>query len=241
MSVAKLDKRIIVALDYPDESSALAFADSVNPDLCRLKVGKEVFTHSGPELVRALVGRGFDVFLDLKFHDIPTTVANAVSAALDLGVWMLNVHALGGSRMMQAAREALERQGSDSRLIAVTVLTSMQDSELAELGLNIPAAQLASRLAGLAKQCGLDGVVCSAQEASVIAGLCGESFLRVTPGIRPVIFTGDDDQRRIMSPRQAVDGGSSYLVIGRPITQSVDPMATLLAIKNEIGEDVGEG
>ena len=241
MPAAILDKRIIVALDYPDKSSVLAFADSVNPDLCRLKIGKEVFTHSGPELVQALVERGFDVFLDLKFHDIPTTVAKAVSSALDLGVWMLNVHALGGSRMMEAAREALERQGGDSRLIAVTVLTSMQDSELAELGFNIPAAQLASRLAGLAKQCGLDGVVCSAQEASIIAEQCGESFLRVTPGIRPVNLTGDDDQRRIMSPRQAVDGGSSYLVIGRPITQSVDPMATLLAIKNEIGEDVGEG
>ena len=241
MPVATIDKRIIVALDYPDSSSALAFADSVSPKLCRLKIGKEVFTHSGPELVKALVARGFDVFLDLKFHDIPSTVAKAVSAALDLGVWMLNVHALGGSRMMDAAREALEHQGGDSRLIAVTVLTSMQDSDLAELGLESSAAQQAARLAGLAKQCGLDGVVCSAQEANVIASQYGEDFLRVTPGIRPANLTPNDDQRRTMSPRQAIDGGSSYLVIGRPVTQSKDPLAMLLAIKKEIGEDEGEG
>lgn len=241
MDAEVTEKRIIVALDYPDKSSVLAFADSVSPDLCRLKVGKEVFTHSGPELVRALVDRGFDVFLDLKFHDIPTTVAKAVSAALDLGVWMLNVHALGGSRMMQAAREALEQQGGNSRLIAVTVLTSMQDTDLVELGMNMPVAQLASSLSGLALQCGLDGVVCSAQEARGIAEQCGESFLRVTPGIRAVNLAVDDDQRRIMSPLQAVEGGSSYLVIGRPVTQSVDPMSALLAIKNEIGENVVEG
>jgi len=241
MPVAAIDKRIIIALDYPDESSVLAFADSVSPDLCRLKIGKEVFTHSGPELVRALIERGFDVFLDLKFHDIPSTVAKAVSAALDLGVWMLNVHALGGARMMAAAREALERQGGDSRLIAVTVLTSMQDKDLAELGITMPAAHLAAHLAGLAKQSGLDGVVCSAQEASTIVRQHGDGFLRVTPGIRPAGLPSNDDQRRTMTPRQAVDGGSSYLVIGRPVTQSKDPVATLLAIKMEIGEDVGEG
>ena len=241
MPVAIIDKRIIVALDYPNKSSVLAFADSVSPDLCRLKIGKEVFTHSGPELVRALVERGFDVFLDLKFHDIPSTVAKAVSAALDLGVWMLNVHALGGSRMMEAAREALERQGGDSRLIAVTVLTSMQDRDLAELGITMPAAQFAAQLAGLAKQSGLDGVVCSAQEANTIARQHGDGFLRVTPGIRPAGLSSNDDQRRTMNPRQAVDGGSSYLVIGRPVTQSKDPVATLLAIKKEIGEDGGEG
>jgi orotidine-5'-phosphate decarboxylase len=236
-----VEKRIIVALDYPDQSSVLTFADSVSPDLCRLKVGKEVFTHSGPELVRALVDRGFDVFLDLKFHDIPTTVAKAVSAALDLGVWMLNVHALGGSRMMQAAREALEQQGGGSKLVAVTVLTSMRDNDLAELGLKMPAGELAAKLSGLAMQCGFHGVVCSAQEARGIADQCGESFLRVTPGIRPVSPSLGDDQRRIMTPLQAVDGGSNYLVIGRPVTQSVDPVAALLAIKKEIGEDVGEG
>ncbi len=241
MPIVTIDKRIIVALDYPDKHSALAFADSVSPELCRLKVGKEVFTHSGPELVSALVERGFDVFLDLKFHDIPTTVAKAVSAALDLGVWMLNVHALGGSRMMSAAREALQRQGGDSRLIAVTVLTSMQDSDLAELGITMPAAQLAIHLAGLAKQSGLDGVVCSAQEANTIARQYGDAFLRVTPGIRPAGSTSKDDQRRTMNPREAVEGRSSYLVIGRPVTQSEDPVATLLAIKKEIGEDGGEG
>ncbi|PCJ37994.1 MAG: orotidine-5'-phosphate decarboxylase [Cellvibrionales bacterium] len=241
MPIATIDKRIIVALDYPDKPSVLAFADSVSPDLCRLKIGKEVFTHSGPELVKALVERGFDVFLDLKFHDIPSTVAKAVSAALDLGVWMLNVHALGGTRMMEAARDVLERQGSDTRLIAVTVLTSMQDDDLAELGLNMPTALLASNLASLAWQCGLNGVVCSAQEASLIADQCGESFLRVTPGIRPANLADGDDQRRTMSPRQAISGGSSYLVIGRPVTQSVDPVSTLLAIKKEIGEDVSGG
>ncbi len=241
MPVVTIDKRIIVALDYPDKRSVLAFADSVSPDLCRLKVGKEVFTHSGPELVKALVDRGFDVFLDLKFHDIPSTVAKAVSAALDLGVWMLNVHALGGSRMMAAAREALALQGGDAHLIAVTVLTSMQDADLNELGLKLPAAQLAAHLAGLAQQCGLDGVVCSAQEANAIASQYGEAFLRVTPGIRSANLSSSDDQRRIMTPRQAIDGGSSYLVIGRPVTQSKDPVATLLAIKKEIGEDDGEG
>lgn len=241
MPVATLDKRIIVALDYPDKPSVLAFADSVSPDLCRLKVGKEVFTHSGPELVKALIERGFDVFLDLKFHDIPSTVAKAVSAALDLGVWMLNVHALGGSRMMAAAQQALEHQGGDARLIAVTVLTSMQDADLTELGLNMPATQLATHLAGLARQCGLNGVVCSAQEANAIASQYGEAFLRVTPGIRPVNLSPSDDQRRTMSPRQAVDEGSSYLVIGRPVTQSQDPVATLLAIKREIGENGSGG
>ncbi len=241
MTVARIDKRIIVALDYPNKSSVLAFADSVSPDLCRLKIGKEVFTHSGPEVVKALVERGFDVFLDLKFHDIPTTVAKAVSAALDLGVWMLNVHALGGSRMMAAAREALEQQGGDARLIAVTVLTSMQDNDVNELGMNLSAAQLATHLAGLAQQCGLDGVVCSAQEASTIANQYGEAFLRVTPGIRLASLSLVDDQRRTMTPRQAIDGGSSYLVIGRPVTQSKDPVATLLAIKKEIGEDDGGG
>lgn len=241
MTVARIDKRIIVALDYPDKPSVLAFADSVSPDLCRLKVGKEVFTHSGPELVKALVERGFDVFLDLKFHDIPSTVAKAVSAALDLGVWMLNVHALGGSRMMAAAREALEHQGGDARLIAVTVLTSMQDTDVNELGMNLSAAHLATHLAGLAQKCGLDGVVCSAQEAHGIVNQYGDAFLRVTPGIRPISLLSVDDQRRTMTPRQAIDGDSSYLVIGRPVTQSKDPVATLLAIKKEIGEDEGEG
>lgn len=241
MTVARIDKRIIVALDYPDKPSVLAFADSVSPDLCRLKVGKEVFTHSGPELVKALVERGFDVFLDLKFHDIPSTVAKAVSAALDLGVWMLNVHALGGSRMMVAAREALEHQGGDARLIAVTVLTSMQDTDVNELGMNLSAAHLATHLAGLAQKCGLDGVVCSAQEAHGIVNQYGDAFLRVTPGIRPISLLSVDDQRRTMTPRQAIDGDSSYLVIGRPVTQSKDPVATLLAIKKEIGEDEREG
>ncbi len=238
MTRSSIDQRIIVALDYPDKSSVLAFADSVSPELCRLKVGKEVFTHSGPELVKALVNRGFDIFLDLKFHDIPSTVAKAVSAALDLGVWMLNVHALGGSRMMAAAHEARDHHGRDARLIAVTVLTSMQDTDVNDLGFNMPAAKLAIHLAGLAQQCGMDGVVCSAREAGTIASQYGSSFSRITPGIRPAQALLVDDQRRTMTPRQAIEGGSSYLVIGRPVTQSKDPVATLLAIKKEIGEDV---
>lgn len=235
------DKRIIVALDYPDQASVFAFADKVSPELCRLKIGKEVFTHSGPALVRALVDRGFDVFLDLKFHDIPTTVAKAVSAALDLGVWMVNVHALGGARMMSAARQALDTHGGDSRLIAVTVLTSMEDVDLRELGISMPSAQLVTHLAKLAKGCGLDGVVCSAREAKLITQSCGEHFLKVTPGIRPAVSLPADDQRRTLSPAEAIAQGSSYLVVGRPVTQSPDPVTTLLAMKEEIGEDKGEG
>ena len=241
MSASTTDKRIIVALDYPDKLSVLNFVDRVNPDLCRLKIGKEVFTHSGPALVKELVDHGFDIFLDLKFHDIPSTVSKAVSAALDLGVWMVNVHALGGSRMMVAAREALERHGGGARLIAVTVLTSMQSSDLRELGVTISPEQFVIRLGSLAKQSGLDGVVCSAHEAGTIAGVFGEQFIRVTPGIRLDNGQPGDDQRRTMNPRQAITAKSSYLVIGRPVTQSLDPVETLLAIKKEIGEDRGEG
>ncbi|WP_035054107.1 orotidine-5'-phosphate decarboxylase [Andreprevotia chitinilytica] len=226
------DPRIIVALDYPDATSALAFADRVSPDQCRLKVGKELFTAAGPQLVEALVARGFDVFLDLKFHDIPNTVAQACKMAAGLGVWMVNVHASGGRKMMETTREALEALPQRPLLIAVTVLTSMDAAQLAEIGLPDPVVQV-ERLARLTKDCGLDGVVCSAQEASLLKQACGREFKLITPGIRPA-DAALDDQSRVMTPQAAVAAGSDYLVIGRPITQSADPLATLQTINRTL-------
>jgi len=222
------DPRVIVALDYPEAASALEFANRVTPDLCRLKVGKELFTTAGPALVEQLVTKGFDVFLDLKFHDIPNTVAQAVRAAARLGVWMVNVHASGGRKMMMAAREALTGEGRQPLLIAVTVLTCMDGGDLAEVGLGEPAVQV-PLLAKLALDCDLDGVVCSAQEAVVLKKLCGADFKLVTPGIRPA-GAALGDQSRVMTPEAAVEAGADYLVIGRPITQSADPVATLQSI-----------
>ena len=224
--------RIIVALDFANADAALAFADSVSPSLCRLKVGKELLTSFGPKLIDQLTSRGFDVFLDLKFHDIPNTVAQACKVAADLGVWMVNVHASGGRKMMETTRDALEALPSRPLLIAVTVLTSMGEAELAELGLPAPATQV-ERLATLTKSCGLDGVVCSAQEASTIKRLCGAEFKLITPGIRPA-GSASDDQTRIMTPKAAILAGSDYLVIGRPITQSADPVLTLQQINAEL-------
>ncbi|CFQ32712.1 orotidine-5'-phosphate decarboxylase [Yersinia bercovieri] len=218
---------IVVALDYANKDAALAFADRVNPRDCRLKVGKEMFTLFGPQLIGDLQQRGFDVFLDLKFHDIPNTTAHAVAAAAELGVWMVNVHASGGARMMTAAKEALLPYGSQAPLlIAVTVLTSMDGEDLRDIGINISPAEHAERLAKLTWDCGLDGVVCSAHEAVRLKQVCGTDFKLVTPGIRP---QGSDagDQRRIMTPEQAVVAGVDYMVIGRPITQSADPEKTL--------------
>ncbi len=232
------ESRIIVALDYANPRDAETFVDQVAPQLCKLKVGKELFTVGGPVLVKNLVARGFDVFLDLKFHDIPHTVAQAVTAAADLGVWMTNVHALGGSRMMMAARDALDRHGGNCNLIAVTVLTSMGAEDLRELGIQQPPEQLVMNLASLANRCGLDGVVCSGQEAEKITQALGEAFLKITPGIRPTGYTkGDDDQRRTLTPAAAIAAGSNFLVIGRPITAAADPNAALLAINREIGDD----
>ncbi|MBV8658427.1 MAG: orotidine-5'-phosphate decarboxylase [Burkholderiales bacterium] len=227
------DPKILVALDFPDAAGALAFADRVTPDLCRLKVGKELFTAAGPALVEQLVARGFDIFLDLKFHDIPNTVAQAVRSAARLGVWMVNIHASGGRKMMTAAREALESEPNRPLLIAVTVLTSLDGAELAEMGMQEPAVQV-PLLARLALDCGLDGVVCSAQEAVVLKRLCGADFKLVTPGIRPA---GADvgDQSRVMTPEAAAAAGADYLVIGRPITQSADPVATLKSINASLG------
>ncbi|WP_312073629.1 orotidine-5'-phosphate decarboxylase [Atlantibacter sp.] len=226
-SRSKTDSPIVVALDYDNRDKALAFVDRIDPQDCRLKVGKEMFTLYGPQLVRDLHDRGFEVFLDLKFHDIPNTTAKAVAAAAQLGVWMVNVHASGGARMMQAARDALTPFGKDAPLlIAVTVLTSMEASDLADIGITLSPAAHAERLAKLTQQCGLDGVVCSAQEAVQFKSVLGQEFKLVTPGIRP---EGSEagDQRRIMTPQQAQLAGVDYMVIGRPVTQSADPSQTL--------------
>lgn len=229
-----LGPRIIVALDFPSEAPALALVDSLDPNLCRLKIGKELFTRSGPDLVRKLHARGFDVFLDLKFHDIPNTTSAAVAAAAELGVWMVNVHASGGEKMMSACRERLVPFGDDRPLlIAVTVLTSMTAEDLAGIGVPGSPAEHVSRLATLTRDCGLDGVVCSAHEAAALKREHGPDFRLVTPGIRPATAE-QDDQRRVMTPSEAVVAGSDYLVVGRPITQATDPLSSLRAIVAEI-------
>ena len=225
--------RIIVALDYPTADEALALVDRLEPGSCRLKVGKELFTRAGPELVVTLGKRGFDVFLDLKFHDIPNTVAAACHAAADLGVWMLNVHALGGARMLQAAREGVGRSGHQPLLIAVTILTSMDASDLASVGLGGSPEDNVLRLAALAETSGLDGVVCSSRETVALRARLPDDFLLVTPGIRPA-GSAADDQRRIMTPVEAVQSGSSYLVIGRPVTQADDPEGVLRTLNSEL-------
>ena len=228
------DPKIIIALDYPEAGPALALADRLQPSLCRLKVGKELFTATGPVLLEQLMNRGFEVFLDLKFHDIPNTVAQACKAAAGLGVWMVNVHALGGRKMLDAAREALANTGRRPRLIAVTLLTSMAQDDLDDLGIVATPGEMVLRLARLARDCGLDGVVCSAQEAALLRKQCGNDFCLVTPGIRPA-QASLDDQSRVMTPLAALRAGASYLVIGRPITQAEDPLRALLDISREIG------
>ena len=225
--------RVIVALDYPDAASALQLVAGLSPDLCRLKVGKELFTRAGPQLVEELAGRGFDVFLDLKFHDIPNTVASACHAAADLGVWMVNVHALGGERMLLAAREGLERAKHTPLLIAVTILTSMDVHDLAAVGLSGTPEENVLRLATLAHLSGLDGVVCSSRETGILRDRLGPDFRLITPGIRPA-GSQADDQRRVMTPADAISAGSSYLVIGRPVTQADDPVSVLRTINSEL-------
>ncbi len=224
---------VIVALDFAQPTLALDFVQQLDPSQCRLKVGKELFTQAGPALVEQLQRAGFDVFLDLKFHDIPNTVAAAVAIAADLGVWMVNVHASGGRRMMMAARERLAQKQSSTLLTAVTVLTSMEASDLAEVGITISPEQQVSRLAMLAADCHLHGVVCSAQEALMLRKQLPSDFLLVTPGIRPANAVADD-QRRIMTPAQAVSAGVSYLVVGRPITQAANPLQALEDINNSL-------
>lgn len=227
------DPRLIVALDFSDASGALELAARLEPAICRLKVGKELFTSEGPALVDELSRRGFQVFLDLKFHDIPNTVAQACMAAARLGVWMMNVHALGGRRMMAAARESLERSAARPRLVAVTVLTSMEPADLAEVGVaGDPEAEVL-RLAALARDSGLDGVVCSAREAAMLRREIGRDFCLVTPGIRAA-GAGLDDQSRVTTPLDAIRAGSDYLVVGRPITRAADPGAAARALAQEI-------
>ena len=226
--------RVIVALDYDDKDTALAFVDKLSPSLCKLKVGKEMFTLFGPEFVKSLVGKGFDVFLDLKFHDIPNTVAKACKAAAELGVWMVNVHASGGLPMMQAAKLAIENSNNpNTKLIAVTVLTSMDQEQLSGVIDGVTPEQQVLRLAGLTEKAGLDGIVCSAQEAAALRKRYNDDFLLVTPGIRP---SGSQagDQKRVMTPPDAINDGVSYLVMGRPITQASDPMAVLVEVNESI-------
>lgn len=225
---------VVVALDFENKAEAINLVSQLDPKLCRLKVGKEMFTHFGPALVKELQQYKFDVFLDLKFHDIPNTVAKAVKAAADLGVWMVNVHASGGSRMMSAARESLVSYGTDKpHLIAVTVLTSMEQSDLTELGITLTPQQQVVKLATLTQQAGLDGVVCSAQEATLLKQQFGKDFMLVTPGIRPA-SSAADDQRRVMTPAQALNAGVDYMVIGRPITKAAQPLDALHAIVREL-------
>jgi orotidine-5'-phosphate decarboxylase len=226
--------RVIVALDFPDGHKAMQFVEQLPPGSCRLKVGKELFTRAGPDLVRQLVELGHDVFLDLKFHDIPNTVARACEAAAQLGVWMVNVHASGGRRMMEAAATALrECEGRSPLLIGVTVLTSMGSEDLAEVGVQVDPAEQVERLALLAKASGLDGVVCSPREAGQLRSMLGEDFVLVTPGVRPA-GAARDDQTRVMTPAQAIHDGSGYLVIGRPVTQAADPVGALETINAEV-------
>lgn len=228
------DPKVIVALDYASKEQALAFVEQLDPAHCRLKVGKEMFTLFGPEFVRKLVQKQFDVFLDLKFHDIPNTVAKACKAAAELGVWMVNVHASGGQPMMEAARQAIaDSAHPQTRLIAVTVLTSMDQEQLDQVAGGISTNEQVKKLALLAQSAGLDGVVCSAQEATMLRGCVEERFLLVTPGIRPA-GSEAGDQKRIMTPTQAMQSGVSYLVMGRPVTQAQDPLQVLKDVNKSL-------
>ena len=227
-------KRVIVALDYPNKDLALAMAKQLDPTQCRVKVGKELFTRCGPEIVEALHSAGFEVFLDLKFHDIPNTTAKAVRAAAEMGVWMVNVHASGGQKMMETARNELDQVNqSQTLLIGVTVLTSMERSDLMGIGLDVEPLAQVKRLAALTEQSGLDGVVCSAQEVEPLREMVSPEFKLVTPGIRPA-DAEVGDQKRIMTPSKAIIAGSDYLVIGRPITKAADPLASLNNIYDEL-------
>lgn len=239
MMNAATQPRVIVALDFENPMRALALADRLDPHACALKVGKEMFVVAGPEPVRWMVARGFNVFLDLKFHDIPNTVAQACAATTRLGVWMLNVHAAGGRAMLKAAHDAVSATAAQSglprpMLVAVTVLTSLDQPALHETGIDTDPAQHALHLAGLAHECGLDGVVCSAVEAASMRQVFGPGFALVTPGIRPA-GSSADDQARVVTPEQAAANGANYLVVGRPITAAADPLAALAAINRSLG------
>ena len=229
-----MENKIIVALDFNRSSQAVEFVDTLDPKLCRLKIGKELFTAAGPNLVETMIKKEFDVFLDLKFHDIPNTVAKAVKVAADLGVWMLNVHISGGSTMMESARDAiLSHGGCKPILIGVTVLTSISSAELSEIGINNDLKDQVVQLAKLAYQSGLDGVVCSAEESKLLRNSMPADFILVTPGIRREQDAAGD-QKRVITPSQAIRNGSDYLVVGRPITQAASPSAALAAFNSEI-------
>ncbi|PXF63058.1 orotidine-5'-phosphate decarboxylase [Kangiella spongicola] len=227
------DPKILVALDYHDKNKALELIEQLNPQLCGLKVGKEMFTLFGPSFVKELVDKNYNVFLDLKFHDIPNTVAKACQAAAELGVWMINVHASGGRVMMEKAREALLETDNKPLLIAVTMLTSMNEQVYSELGYERNLADQVSHLAQMTLDSGLDGVVCSSWEAEQLKQQCGKDFKLITPGIRPV-GSEQGDQSRIMTPQQAINAGSDYLVIGRPITKADDPYQALCEISESL-------
>jgi len=225
--------KIIVALDFPNAKSALTLVDRLHPDLCKLKVGKELFTRTGPNIVRQLVNLNFDVFLDLKFHDIPNTTANAALAAADLGVWMVNLHAQGGRKMLQTAKTELVKHGHKTLLIAVTVLTSLNQTDMLEIGFTSSPAKQVLKLAKLAEDCELDGVVCSALELNLLRENLGQEFLLVTPGIRPE-GASVNDQTRVMTPANAVKMGSNYLVMGRPITKASNPLEALSQVNSSL-------
>ena len=227
------NSRIIVPLDFNTVEQALELVEKLQPDLCRLKVGKELFTITGPVLVEKLISKGFDIFLDLKFHDIPTTVARACAVAADSGVWMVNVHASGGSEMMSLAREEIDKKSHHTLLIGVTILTSMNQEVLTEIGIQCSVEEQVMRLAQLTFNAGLDGIVCSAHEVKMLRDNLGEKFKLITPGIRPS-SSNNDDQKRVMTPGQAIKAGSDYLVIGRPITRAADPGQALKEISEEI-------
>ncbi|TNC80566.1 MAG: orotidine-5'-phosphate decarboxylase [Oleiphilus sp.] len=236
--MSKVNSPLIIALDYPDQASAIAMARLLDPALCRVKVGKELYTRCGPPILDALQGMGFEVFLDLKFHDIPNTTSKAVSVAADLGVWMVNVHASGGVRMMEACVEALARFRSRPLLIGVTVLTSMEGADLQGVGISRSPYQQVELLADLANESGLDGIVCSSQEVGGLRARLREDFKFVTPGIRPQ-SAAVDDQKRIMTPAQALNAGSSYLVVGRPVTKADDPGKALEDLMSEVNAVTG--
>lgn len=225
---------VIVALDFANEHDTLAFVRRLSPELCQLKIGKELFTATGRSLVEKLIQQGFNLFLDLKYHDIPNTVAQACKVAADMGVWLVDMHASGGRRMMEAAADAVANYHHRPQLIGVTVLTSMEQGDLRELGFTQTPEELVLAWAALAKDSGLDGVVCSAHEAQALRQSLGNEFLLVTPGIRLDVAGNNDDQRRIMTPQQALAAGSSYLVMGRPITQAADPIAVLQQINHGV-------
>ncbi len=231
--MSNCSSKVIVALDYLDGESALVLVDELEPSLCRLKVGKELFTREGPPIVSDLVRRGFDVFLDLKFHDIPNTVVKAIAAVADMGVWMTNVHTSGGRRMMEAAREEIDRKGSKIILIGVTILTSIDQSVLCEIGMQKNLIDQVRNLSALAEISGLDGVVCSALEGPILRKERKDGFVLVTPGIR-LSNSPRDDQQRVVTPIDAIENGSDFIVIGRPVTQSATPAATLRDIVRSI-------